>query len=61
MAKIALDKIKYIKCDCILLDSENVECKALSELQCAKRGNCSFYKSNKEYHIDGSKRKYPIY
>ena len=57
MAKVTLD---MVKCDCIILDTEKVECKGLTTLQCINGGKCPFYKSNKEYHIDGTKRKYPI-
>lgn len=58
MARVTLD---MVKCDCIILNTEKVECNGLKVLQCINGGKCGFYKSNKEYHRDGSKRKYPSY
>jgi hypothetical protein len=47
--------------DCILFHQEKGECKGLKNLECKNGGKCGFYKSNKQYHRDGSKRKYPIF
>jgi len=46
---------KEIKTDCILYNAEKKDCKGLNCLYCGKE-ECGFYKSNKEYKADGSKK-----
>ncbi len=41
--------------DCILYDKEKSECKGLKSLYC-RSGKCVFYKSNKEYDKDGTRK-----
>lgn len=49
-----------VKSDCILFNSKKVECNGLNVLQCVNGGKCGFYKSNKQYHSNGEKKKYPV-
>ena len=45
-----------IKKDCILYCKEHGYCNGLKVLFCADTRKCPFYKSNKEYNKDGSKK-----
>lgn len=45
-----------VKTDCILYDKANGYCKGLKCLFCADTRYCPFYKSNKKYNEDGTKR-----
>ena len=44
--------------DCILINNKHMDCSGLKELYCKKEDKpCPFYKSEKLYNKDGSKRK----
>ena len=45
-----------VRTDCILYDKENGYCKGLKYLFCADTRKCPFYKSEKKYNKDGTKR-----
>lgn len=51
-------KGQLMKKDCILINIERMECRGLKELYCNKENRpCPFYKSERLYNKDGSKRR----
>ena len=47
----------YDKKDCILYSPKTNNCIGLDKIYCKNESKCSFYKSNKFYNKDGSKKK----
>ena len=60
MRKKVVKASNMIKKDCILYDDKLRTCKGLNELYCAEEETCAFYKSCKQYLVDGTRRKHPL-
>lgn len=52
---MSADKEQRIKADCIFYWPEKHDCKALKTLYCFS-GKCGFYKPDKEYNKDGTRK-----
>ena len=49
-------RTSLVKTDCIMYNKENGYCNGLKMLFCADTRMCPFYKSEKKYNSDGSRK-----